>query len=55
MLGWVMVMGKGGVGKTIMAVSIIVALADRGRPVLLTTTDGAGSLSDNRLLHYACS
>lgn len=42
-LGWSW--GKGGVGKTIMAVSISVALADRGRPVLLTTTDGAASLS----------
>jgi len=32
--GLVMVMGKGGVGKTTIAASIAVALAERGRPVL---------------------
>ena len=44
--GLVMVMGKGGVGKTTIAASIAVALADRGRPVLLTTTDPAAHLSE---------
>lgn len=44
--GLVMVMGKGGVGKTTIAASIAVALADRGRPVLLTTTDPAAHLTE---------
>jgi len=38
----VMVMGKGGVGKTTIASAIAVALAERGLPVHLTTTDPAG-------------
>ncbi len=39
--GLVMVMGKGGVGKTTIAAAIAVALAHRGKPVQLTTTDPA--------------
>ena len=34
--------GKGGVGKTTVAAAIAVALAQRGHPVHLTTTDPAG-------------
>ena len=44
--GLVMVMGKGGVGKTTVAAAIAVALAQRGRPVHLTTTDPAQHLSN---------
>ena len=44
--GLVMVMGKGGVGKTTIAAAIAVALADRGRAVLLTTTDPAAHLTE---------
>lgn len=39
--GLIMVMGKGGVGKTTIAAAIAVALAQRGLPVRLTTTDPA--------------
>jgi arsenite-transporting ATPase len=39
--GLVMVMGKGGVGKTTIAAAIAVALAKRGIPVHLSTTDPA--------------
>lgn len=39
--GLVMVMGKGGVGKTTVAAAIAVALAKRGLSVHLTTTDPA--------------
>jgi arsenite-transporting ATPase len=39
--GLVMVMGKGGVGKTTVAAAVAVALAKRGLPVHLTTTDPA--------------
>lgn len=39
--GLVMVMGKGGVGKTTVAAAVAVALAKRGMPVHLTTTDPA--------------
>ncbi len=42
----VMVMGKGGVGKTTIAAAIAVALAQRGFPVHLTTSDPAGRLSE---------
>lgn len=42
--GVVMVMGKGGVGKTTIAAAIAVALADRGHTVHLTTTDPAGQV-----------
>ena len=44
--GLVMVMGKGGVGKTTIAATIALAIADRGRSVLLTTTDPAAHLVD---------
>lgn len=43
--GLVMLMGKGGVGKTTLAAAIAVGLADRGRDVLLTTTDPAAHLA----------
>ncbi|MCA1783340.1 MAG: arsenical pump-driving ATPase [Dermatophilaceae bacterium] len=43
--GLVMCMGKGGVGKTTVAAAIAVALARRGHPVHLTTTDPAAHLS----------
>jgi arsenite/tail-anchored protein-transporting ATPase len=39
--GLVMVMGKGGVGKTTVAAAVAVSLAKRGLPVHLTTTDPA--------------
>ncbi|EST38756.1 hypothetical protein N566_05755 [Streptomycetaceae bacterium MP113-05] len=39
--GLVMTMGKGGVGKTTVAAAVAVALAHRGLPVTLTTTDPA--------------
>ena len=42
--GLVMVMGKGGVGKTTVAAAIAVALAGRGKQVNLTTTDPAQHL-----------
>lgn len=43
--GLVMVMGKGGVGKTTIAAAIATELAGRGLPVHLTTTDPAAHLS----------
>ncbi len=43
--GLVMMVGKGGVGKTTMAAAIAVGLARRGFPVHLTTTDPAAHLS----------
>lgn len=43
--GLVMVLGKGGVGKTTVAAAIAVRLASRGHAVLLTTTDPAAHLS----------
>ncbi|HEX7478746.1 MAG TPA: arsenical pump-driving ATPase [Polyangiales bacterium] len=43
--GVIMTMGKGGVGKTSVAVSIALALARRGHPVHLTTTDPAAHVS----------
>ena len=42
--GLVMMVGKGGVGKTTMAASIAVSLSLRGFPVHLTTTDPAAHL-----------
>ncbi|MCH4561364.1 arsenical pump-driving ATPase [Mesorhizobium jarvisii] len=39
--GLIMVMGKGGVGKTTVAAAIAVGLAERGHAVHLTTTDPA--------------
>ncbi|MBC7550793.1 MAG: arsenical pump-driving ATPase [Cellulomonas sp.] len=44
--GIVMTMGKGGVGKTTVAAAIALALADRGLPVSLTTTDPAAHVND---------
>jgi arsenite-transporting ATPase len=44
--GLVMLMGKGGVGKTTLAAAIAVALADRGLPVHLTTSDPAAHLAE---------
>ena len=44
--GLIMVMGKGGVGKTTLAAAIAVALAKRGLPVHLTTSDPAAHLSE---------
>jgi arsenite/tail-anchored protein-transporting ATPase len=43
--GLVMVMGKGGVGKTTIAASIAAELASRGHRVLLTTTDPAAHVA----------
>ncbi|MHB1567159.1 MAG: arsenical pump-driving ATPase [Acidiferrobacter sp.] len=43
--GLVMLMGKGGVGKTTLAAAVAVALAQRGLPVLLTTSDPAAHLT----------
>ncbi|WP_374515896.1 arsenical pump-driving ATPase [Niveibacterium sp.] len=44
--GLVMLMGKGGVGKTTLAAAIAVSLARRGLPVHLTTSDPAAHLED---------
>ncbi len=44
--GLVMTMGKGGVGKTAMAVTIALKLAQKGYPVHLTTTDPAAHIDD---------
>lgn len=43
--GVIMTMGKGGVGKTTVAAAIAVALADRGFPVRLSTTDPAAHVA----------
>jgi arsenite-transporting ATPase len=42
--GLILVMGKGGVGKTTLAAAIAVELARRGHPVHLSTTDPAAHL-----------
>lgn len=43
--GVILTMGKGGVGKTIIAAAVAVALADRGFDVHLSTTDPAAHLA----------
>ena len=43
--GVILAMGKGGVGKTTVAAAIAVALAERGFPVHLTTTDPAAHVA----------
>jgi arsenite/tail-anchored protein-transporting ATPase len=49
--GLVLCMGKGGVGKTTIAAAVAVALAHRGHPVHLTTTDPAAHVEET--LHGA--
>nr|WP_288053375.1 arsenical pump-driving ATPase [Methylobacter sp.] len=44
--GLVMLMGKGGVGKTTLAAAVAVELAHRGFPVHLTTSDPAAHLAE---------
>jgi arsenite-transporting ATPase len=44
--GLIMLMGKGGVGKTTMAAAIAVELASRGHVVQLTTSDPAAHLAE---------
>ena len=44
--GLVLVMGKGGVGKTTLAAALAVGLAHRGLPVHLTTSDPAAHLAE---------
>lgn len=45
--GLIMTMGKGGVGKTVIAVAVALKLAERGYPVHLTTTDPAAHITDH--------
>ncbi len=42
--GLIMTMGKGGVGKTVIAATIALKLAQKGHPVYLTTTDPAAHI-----------
>lgn len=44
--GLIMLMGKGGVGKTTIAAAVAIELASRGYPVHLTTSDPAAHLSE---------
>jgi arsenite/tail-anchored protein-transporting ATPase len=44
--GLIMLMGKGGVGKTTLAAAVAVELAHRGNPVHLTTSDPAAHLQE---------
>ena len=44
--GLIMLMGKGGVGKTTLAAAVAVELAHRGLPVHLTTSDPAAHLAE---------
>lgn len=56
--GLIMVMGKGGVGKTTLAAAVAVELARRGLPVHLTTSDPAAHLAetlDGTLEHLTLS
>ncbi len=56
--GLIMVMGKGGVGKTTLAATVAVELARRGLPVHLTTSDPAAHLAetlDGTLEHLTLS
>jgi len=56
--GLVMLMGKGGVGKTTLAAAVAVELATRGLPVHLTTSDPAAHLLetlDGTLEHLTVS
>ena len=56
--GLIMLMGKGGVGKTTLATAIALALAQRGFAVHLTTSDPAAHLADTldgSLEHLALS
>ena len=56
--GLIMLMGKGGVGKTTMAAAIAAELAGRGHDVHLTTTDPAAHLTETlngELEHVRCS
>jgi arsenite-transporting ATPase len=43
--GLIMVMGKGGVGKTTIAAAVALGLVERGHPVHLSTTDPAAHLA----------
>lgn len=43
--GVILTMGKGGVGKTTVATAVAIALADRGFPVHLSTTDPAAHVA----------
>ncbi|MGI9217220.1 MAG: arsenical pump-driving ATPase [Hydrogenophaga sp.] len=45
--GLIMVMGKGGVGKTTIAAALAVGLVQRGHSVHLTTTDPAAHVADS--------
>ncbi len=47
--GLIMLMGKGGVGKTTLAAAISVALAQRGFPVHLTTSGPAAHLAETQV------
>lgn len=49
--GLIMLMGKGGVGKTTLAAAIAVELAGRGHEVLLSTTDPAAHLTETLAEH----
>jgi arsenite-transporting ATPase len=56
--GLIMLMGKGGVGKTTIAAAVAVNLAQRGLPVHLTTSDPAAHLGetlDGVLAHLTVS
>ncbi|MGV8893818.1 MAG: arsenical pump-driving ATPase [Burkholderiaceae bacterium] len=56
--GLIMMMGKGGVGKTTLAAAVAVALAERGFPVHMTTSDPAAHLAetlDGTLEHLTVS